>query len=37
MPKSKKPAERGDMIVEIRVKFPPSLTQAQKERLKEIL
>ena len=37
MPKSKKPGERGDMIVEIKVKFPASLTQAQKTKLMEIL
>ncbi|KAL9124535.1 MAG: hypothetical protein Q9217_006147 [Psora testacea] len=37
MPKSKKPSERGDMIVEVKVKFPTSLTAAQKTRLKEIL
>lgn len=37
MPKSKKPTERGDMIVEIKVKFPPSLTAAQKSTLKETL
>lgn len=37
MPKSKKPSERGDMIVEIKVRFPTSLTPAQKAQLKEIL
>ncbi|MCJ1472859.1 hypothetical protein MMC13_001508 [Lambiella insularis] len=37
MPKSKKPGERGDMIVEIKVKFPASLTLAQKTQLKDIL
>ncbi|MCJ1466896.1 hypothetical protein MMC07_005518 [Pseudocyphellaria aurata] len=37
MPKSKKPTERGDMMVEIKVKFPSSLTPAQKTQLKEIL
>ena len=37
MPKSKKPTERGDMIVEIKVKFPTSLTPAQKAKLKEVL
>lgn len=37
MPKSKKPAERGDMLVEVKVKFPTSLTSAQKSKLKEIL
>ena len=37
MPKSKKPHERGDMIVEVKVKFPSSLTAAQKTKLKEIL
>ncbi|KAL8741149.1 MAG: hypothetical protein Q9190_006219 [Brigantiaea leucoxantha] len=37
MPRSKKPSERGDMIVEVKVKFPTSLTMAQKSQLKEIL
>ncbi|MCJ1260152.1 hypothetical protein MMC22_000011 [Lobaria immixta] len=37
MPKSKKPTERGDMIVEVKVRFPSSLTPAQKAQLKEIL
>ena len=37
MPKSKKPSDRGDMIVEVKVKFPSSLTAAQKNQLKEIL
>lgn len=37
MPKSKKPAERGDFVVGVRIKFPTSLTQAQKEQLAGIL
>lgn len=37
MPKSKKPTERGDFIVKVKVKFPTTLTPAQKTRLKEIL
>ncbi len=37
MPKSKKPMERGDMIVEVKVKFPTSLTATQKAQLREIL
>ena len=37
MPKSKKPNDRGDMIVEVKVKFPTSLTLAQKSQLKDIL
>lgn len=37
MPKSKKPVERGDLIVEVKVKFPSSLTAAQKAQLKTIL
>ena len=37
MPKSKKPSDRGDMIVEVKVKFPKSLTPAQKTQLREIL
>ena len=35
--KSKNKDERGDMIVEVKVKFPTSLTLAQKSHLKEIL
>jgi DnaJ family protein B protein 4 len=34
---SKKPSERGDLIVKVDVKFPASLTSSQKELLKEIL
>ena len=37
MPKSKKPSERGDMLVEVKVKFPSSLTAAQKTHLRDIL
>jgi DnaJ family protein B protein 4 len=37
MPKSKKPTERGDLIVEVKVRFPQSLTQAQKAKLREAL
>lgn len=37
MPKSKKPTERGDMVVEVKVKFPTSLTPQQKAELKKIL
>ncbi|KAF2115047.1 hypothetical protein BDV96DRAFT_91949 [Lophiotrema nucula] len=37
MPKSKKPNERGDFVVGVRIKFPTSLTSAQKDKLKEIL
>ena len=38
MPKTKsKTGERGDMIVEVKVKFPSSLTLAQKSHLKDIL
>ncbi|KAL9098456.1 MAG: hypothetical protein Q9163_005889 [Psora crenata] len=37
MPKSKKPSERGDLIVEVKVKFPTSLTPGQKTQLKQIL
>ncbi|RMZ75804.1 hypothetical protein DV738_g5310, partial [Chaetothyriales sp. CBS 135597] len=36
MPLPKKPSERGDFIVEVDVKFPRSLTTAQKEKIKEI-
>lgn len=37
MPKSKKPTERGDFIVGVKIKFPTSLTAEQKKQLKEIL
>jgi DnaJ family protein B protein 4 len=37
MPKSKKPNERGDFVVGVRIKFPTSLTADQKQKLKEIL
>ena len=37
MPKSKKPGERGDMIVRVQVDFPTHLTPTQKSQLKEIL
>ncbi|QKX60882.1 uncharacterized protein TRUGW13939_08028 [Talaromyces rugulosus] len=37
MPNSKKPTERGELIVKVNVKFPTSLTATQKEKLKEIL
>ncbi|RJE22593.1 DnaJ domain protein [Aspergillus sclerotialis] len=34
---SKKPSERGDLIVRVNVKFPSSLTAQQKEVLKDVL
>lgn len=37
MPKSKKPTERGDFVVGVKIKFPTSLTQQQKGQLKQIL
>ncbi|KAI9887802.1 MAG: hypothetical protein M1823_000324 [Watsoniomyces obsoletus] len=37
MPKSKKPTERGDLLIQVNVRFPPSLTNEQKAKLKEIL
>lgn len=37
MPKSKKPADRGDFVVGVRIKFPTSLTHQQKEALKNVL
>jgi DnaJ homolog subfamily B member 4 len=37
MPRSKKPNERGDFIVGVKIKFPTSLTSEQKRKLKEIL
>jgi DnaJ family protein B protein 4 len=37
MPISKKPGQRGNFIVKYTVKFPTSLTAAQKQKLREIL
>ncbi len=37
MPKSKKPTERGDFVVGVNIKFPTTLTTAQKEVLKDVL
>ncbi|KAF1813525.1 DnaJ-domain-containing protein [Eremomyces bilateralis CBS 781.70] len=37
MPKSKKPTERGDFVVGVRIKFPASLTEQQKEILRDVL
>jgi len=37
MPLSKKPGERGDFIVQVKVNFPKSLTAAQKAKIKEAL
>ncbi|EED18216.1 DnaJ domain protein Psi, putative [Talaromyces stipitatus ATCC 10500] len=37
MPISKKPTERGDMVVKVNVKFPTTLTAEQKELLKDVL
>ncbi|KAM5444677.1 Molecular chaperone (DnaJ superfamily) [Microsporum ferrugineum] len=37
MPKPKQPNSRGDFIVKVDVKFPTSLTQAQKAKLAQIL
>lgn len=37
MPISKKPGQRGELIVEIKVKFPTSLTATQKQKIKEAL
>ncbi|KIW89720.1 uncharacterized protein Z519_09876 [Cladophialophora bantiana CBS 173.52] len=37
MPISKKPGERGDFIVRVKVRFPRSLTAAQKAKIKEAL
>jgi len=37
MPKPKNPSERGDFIVQVKVRFPTSLTSHQKAKLKEIL
>lgn len=37
MPNSKSPKDRGNLIVEAKVKFPKSLTIEQKSKLKDIL
>lgn len=37
MPNSKKPTERGDFIVEVKVVFPRSLTAAQKQKIRDAL
>ncbi|KAK5551615.1 Molecular chaperone (DnaJ superfamily) [Exophiala xenobiotica] len=37
MPLSKKPGERGDFVVQVKVNFPTSLTAAQKGKIKEAL
>ena len=37
MPVSKKPTERGDLVVKVNVRFPTSLSASQKDKLKEIL
>ncbi|KAM0332971.1 hypothetical protein ACHAQA_001627 [Verticillium albo-atrum] len=37
MPISKKPGTRGDFVIRYNVKFPTSLTAAQKQKLREVL
>jgi len=37
MPISKKPGQKGDLVVKYMVKFPQSLTPAQKEGIRKIL
>jgi len=37
MPLSKKPGERGDFIVQVKVNFPKSLTATQKSKIREAL
>lgn len=37
MPISKKPTERGDLVVKVNIKFPETLTAAQKEVLRDVL
>jgi DnaJ family protein B protein 4 len=37
MPRSKKPGERGDFIVGVKIRFPASLTADQKKQIKNIL
>lgn len=34
---SKKPSDRGDLVLRISVKFPTSLTASQKDILKDVL
>lgn len=34
---SKKPSERGDLVVRVNVKFPTTLTAQQKEVLRDVL
>ena len=37
MPISKKPGQRGNFVIKYNVKFPISLSSAQKQKLREIL
>jgi DnaJ family protein B protein 4 len=37
MPISKKPGERGKLIVKVKVRFPTNLTASQKEVLRDVL
>ncbi|OJD31632.1 dnaj heat shock family protein [Diplodia corticola] len=37
MPKSKKPNERGDFVIGVKIKFPTSLTADQKTKLRDVL
>ncbi|KAF2639002.1 DnaJ-domain-containing protein [Massarina eburnea CBS 473.64] len=37
MPKSRKPHERGDFVVGVKIKFPATLTPQQRDQLKQIL
>ena len=37
MPISKKPGSRGNFVIKYNVKFPTSLTSAQKQKLRELL
>jgi DnaJ family protein B protein 4 len=37
MPLSKKPTERGDMVVEVSIKYPARINEEQKSALKKIL
>jgi DnaJ family protein B protein 4 len=37
MPISKKPGQRGDFVIRYKVNFPSTLTQAQKQQLRDIL
>jgi DnaJ family protein B protein 4 len=37
MPRSKKPTERGDFVVDVKIKFPATLSHQQKDILRDVL